>query len=88
MLPGRARDNGDWMKFAKDMTDGALAARATVLAKDAKGMFDTGGKLYEICTACHEKYLVPFLGPDGLPTKLGPDGKPNPLYHGEKKAAK
>ena len=83
MLPGRARDNGDWMKLAKQLTDAALAAKATVLAKDEPGMFDAGGKLYEVCTACHEKYLLPFLGPDGRPTKLTQDGKPNPLYHGE-----
>lgn len=82
MLPGRARDNDQWMKLAKKLTDTALAAKATVLAKDEKGMFDTGGKLYEVCTECHEKYLLPFLGPDGKPGKLGPDGKPNPLYHG------
>jgi hypothetical protein len=88
MLPGRARDNGDWMKFAKELTDAALAAKVTVLAKDEKGMFDTGGKLYEVCTACHEKYLLPFLGPDGKPGKLGPDGKPNPLYHEEPAATK
>ena len=83
MLPGRARDNGEWMQLAKQMTDVALTAKAAVLAKDEKGMFDTGGKLYEVCTACHEKYLLPFLGPDGKPGKLGPDGKPNPLYHGD-----
>ena len=85
MLPGRARDNGEWIKLAKELTDTALAAKATVLAKDEKGMFDTGGKLYEVCTACHEKYLLPFLGPDGKPPMIGPDGKPNPLYHGDKK---
>jgi hypothetical protein len=88
MLPGRARDNGDWMKLSKRLTDAALEAKAAVLDEDSKAMFDTGGKLYEVCTACHEQYLLPFLGPDGLPTKLGPDGKPNPLYREEQKASK
>lgn len=79
MLPGRARDNAEWMRLAQDLTKAALEARAATLARDDKRMFDTGGNLYQVCTACHEKYLLPFLGPDGVPSKLGPDGKPNPL---------
>lgn len=60
-LPGRARDNGDWMKFADQLTKQGIAARAAVEAKDGQRMFDTGGTVYEVCLACHEKYLLPFL---------------------------
>jgi hypothetical protein len=88
MLPGRARDNGDWMKLSKQLTDAALEAKAAVLAKDETAMFDAGGKLYEVCTACHEKYLLPFLGPNGLPWKRGPNGEANPLLEGDKEATK
>jgi hypothetical protein len=76
MLPGRARDEADWMKMAKAMTDEALAARAAVRAKDGDKMFETGAALYDTCSACHQKYLLPFLGPDGKMKPLGKDGKP------------
>ena len=65
MLPGRAKDSGDWAKFSKAMTDEALKARAAVQAKNGDKMFETGAALYDTCQACHQKYLLPFLGPDG-----------------------
>jgi hypothetical protein len=65
MLPGRARDDGDWMKFAKAMTDQALLARAAVQAKNGDKMFETGAALYDTCSACHQKYLLPFLDANG-----------------------
>ena len=73
MLPGRARDDGDWMKFAKAMTDQALLARAAVQAKNGDKMFETGAALYDTCTACHQKYLLPFLDSNG---KMKPAAKP------------
>jgi hypothetical protein len=63
MLPGRARDNGDWIKFAKQLQAQGFLARASVEAKDGQKMFDVGGTAYEVCLACHEKYLLPFLDP-------------------------
>jgi hypothetical protein len=76
MLPGRARDEGDWMKFSKAMTDQALIARAAVQAKNGDKMFETGAALYDTCTACHQKYLLPFLDSNGKPKPVGKDGKP------------
>jgi len=76
MLPGRAPDEGDWMKFAKAMTDQALLARAAVQAKNGDKMFETGAALYDTCTACHQKYLLPFLDSNGKmkPTAPKPAG--------------
>lgn len=65
MLPGRAREEEEWFRLAKAMTDAALQARAAAMAKDEAKMFETGGKLYETCVACHEKYVAPFLDADG-----------------------
>ncbi len=66
LLPARVRKlnpkDEDWTKFANKMIELGLAEKAAVEAKDGQKMFDIGGRLYEeACTACHTKYLVPFL---------------------------
>jgi hypothetical protein len=76
MLRPRPNDNGDWNRFAKAMTDQALLARAAVRAKDGDKMFATGAALYDTCTACHTKYLLPFLDSNGKMKPVGKDGKP------------
>ncbi|MCR5872821.1 hypothetical protein LRS10_00610 [Phenylobacterium sp. J426] len=40
------------------MTQRALEAKAAAEAKDRQKVFDTGGRLYEVCVACHEKYVI------------------------------
>lgn len=73
-LPGRARDDGDWMKFATRLSEAGLLNLTAIAAKDDNAMFEAGGKLYEVCTACHEKYLIPYLDADGQvdPSKMPP----------------
>ena len=82
-LPGYVRiverdDNGDWLKFTQQLNEFAHAAQEAVEAKDGQAMFDTGGKIYEVCTTCHEKYLLPFLDPTTgeAPKGLTPAGEP------------
>jgi hypothetical protein len=69
LLPDRVRkltdDDHDWITFARNLTTQALALRTATTDRDKDKMFETGGKLYEACVACHEKYLIPFLGEDG-----------------------
>ena len=68
LLPDRVRSladgDRDWSLYAKDLTDRALALKASTEARDKDRMFDDGGRLYEACVACHEKYYVPFLKED------------------------
>lgn len=66
LLPGRIRtveedDNGDWSKFARQLSQRGLEVMAATEARDTEEMFAAGGRLYEACVACHEKYYVPFL---------------------------
>ena len=72
MMPGRARDDGEWVKQAKAMTDLALQAREAARAKNADKMFSTGGALYDACQACHQKYLLPYLDDNGKPKPGSP----------------
>lgn len=57
-LPGYMRD-ADWAKFAQQLTAKALEAKGAIEAKDSAKMFKTGGELYEVCVACHAKYVMP-----------------------------
>ena len=57
MAPGRARDDGLWMKYARQLVDAGVTAREAALAKDEKKTFDAGSALYNACFACHAKYI-------------------------------
>lgn len=57
LLPGRAKDNGDWTKFSKSLiTQGAKAFKAAN-AKNAKSLEDIGSDIDDVCETCHAKYL-------------------------------
>jgi hypothetical protein len=58
LMPGRARDQGDWAKHAHELTKAAQAALAAAEAKDTASLFTAGGDIYLVCTACHEQYAL------------------------------
>ena len=58
-LPGYVRaPEADWNKYAQQLTAQALVARAAAEKHDKKAVFDEGGKLYEVCVACHAQYVI------------------------------
>ena len=58
-LPGRVRaPEADWNKYAQMLTDRALIARKAAEAHDKKGTFEEGAKVYEVCVACHEQFVI------------------------------
>jgi cytochrome c556 len=57
MLPGRAKDKGEWMKNAKALVDAGSAAFKAANVKDANALTDSGDKIDESCETCHAKYL-------------------------------
>ena len=63
-LPGRARDNGDWIKYADELSTAGLAAKAAAEAKDDQKLYTTGAQVYQVCTACHAKYYLPYVPKD------------------------
>jgi hypothetical protein len=71
LLPGRKRDDGDWATYARTLSRQGLEAKAAVEARDTRKMFETGAAIYQTCTGCHAKYVMPYLPP--------PSGKPTPL---------
>lgn len=69
MLPGRARaPEAEWNKLSKLLTERALEAKAAAEKQDKQAMFDTGGRLYEVCVACHQKFIpMDQAAPSKLP---------------------
>jgi hypothetical protein len=57
MIPGRAKDKGEWMKNAKALVDAGSEAFKAANAKNVKAVSDSGDKLDETCENCHAKYL-------------------------------
>lgn len=57
LLPGRAKDKGDWTKNAKALVDTGSQAFKAANAKDAKALEQIGDKIDAVCEACHAIYL-------------------------------
>jgi cytochrome c5 len=57
LLPGRAKDNGEWTKHATALVETGSQAFKAANAKDAKALEEIGNKIDDTCEACHAKYL-------------------------------
>lgn len=58
-LPHRVREPvADWNRYAQMLSDRAMIARAAAEKHDKQAVFDEGGKLYEVCVACHEQFVI------------------------------
>lgn len=60
MMPGRARDQGDWIKDAKMIVDVGQAAYKAAQKKDMQAILDLNEQLYESCTKCHSQYRTGY----------------------------
>jgi hypothetical protein len=68
MIEGRARDSGDWIKYARLMIDKANECVQAAEAKDVEAVFTAGSDLYLACTACHAQYVIGEpLKPEDMP---------------------
>ena len=67
MMAPRALDRGEWMALARAMVTAGVRARAAAEARDTKRVFDAGADLYETCSGCHAKYLVPVTSAASSP---------------------
>jgi hypothetical protein len=69
-MPGRARDQGDWMKDAKLLVDAGNAAYKAAQAKDGNALAALAGALDASCTTCHKQYR-PNVFPRDEGLKIG-----------------
>lgn len=56
MIEGRARDQQEWMRAARRMTNAANGALKAAEAKNVGALFEAGEDIYHACTACHQRY--------------------------------
>ncbi|MBL8771708.1 MAG: hypothetical protein JNK30_10035 [Phenylobacterium sp.] len=80
-MPGRTRaPEADWNKYSRMLSERAMLARAAAEKHDEKAVFDEGGRIYEVCVACHEQFVIePQMkaqGPaEGDPLPAAPEKK-------------
>jgi len=55
-IPGRARDQNQWLKDARALADAGSAAYAAASSKDIKSLQAAAEKLDLSCTTCHKHY--------------------------------
>jgi hypothetical protein len=56
MMPGRARDRGQWMVDAKLMLDAGEAAFRAAKRRDVDALVQLNEALYRSCVQCHTNY--------------------------------
>ena len=63
MMPGRARDQKQWMADARLMLDAGADALKFAKAKNVDGIVGLSDRLYESCTSCHKHYRPDYGKP-------------------------
>jgi hypothetical protein len=57
MMPGRTA-GPDWDEHASSLISAGKLAMAAAQQQDASALFDAGGRIYQVCLACHNQYLI------------------------------
>jgi hypothetical protein len=57
MMSPRARDEGDWMKWAGEMVDAGIKATEAAESKNPDRVLEMGEVVYNACTGCHTQYI-------------------------------
>lgn len=70
LMPGYARDDGDWRELSLALIDAGLRAKAAAAAQDADQLFEDGGHLYRVCVSCHSVYVQGLPAPSAVPLKV------------------
>jgi cytochrome c556 len=53
-----AKDNANWSKFSREMTDAAEAALKAARSKNANAISEAGDRVYGSCESCHKQYMA------------------------------
>lgn len=56
VMPGRARDQENWIKYSKEMTDLGQRAFRSAQNKDLDGIRALNDPLNDVCVNCHYQY--------------------------------
>ena len=81
MMPGRARDQEQWMADSKLLLDVGQAAFRAAKRKDVKAIEELNDQLYQSCVICHQHYRPNYgrrLPAPGSPSQPSPQNPPSP----------
>ncbi|MEO5707933.1 MAG: hypothetical protein ABIT10_02395 [Alteraurantiacibacter sp.] len=74
--PAYAEGRGEsWIAFTDGLRDAATLAEQAAQSKDADAIFEAGGTLYSVCSACHQAFPAEAAEPGATPTPV--DVTPN-----------
>jgi hypothetical protein len=58
MTPIYAEGRGaDWIEFSRALVEVGQKAEEAAANRDSEAVFEVGGTMYNVCTACHQAYL-------------------------------
>ena len=58
MTPLYAEGRGeDWMEFSRGLVEVGQKAEQAAVNRDVDAVFEVGGTMYSVCSACHQAYL-------------------------------
>lgn len=70
--PAYAEGRGkDWTQFAQGLVDIGKQAEQAALHKNPDEVFEVGGTMYNVCSACHQAYPAETPGPEATNTGAG-----------------
>lgn len=77
MTPAYAEGRGDdWVAYAQGLVDVSAEAQQAALAQDPAAIFEVGGTIYSVCSACHRMYPPEQL-PEGVTVDDVSQARPN-----------
>lgn len=57
-LPARQVDSEYWPKYADALYRAAMITHEAAEKREKQPFFDGGGKIYEVCKDCHQRYIL------------------------------
>nr|AGU10802.1 hypothetical protein [uncultured organism] len=68
MTPQYAEGRGaDWIQFSRSLVEIGQRAEKAAADRNVDAIFDTGGTMYNVCSACHQAYPPRPAGPSAAP---------------------
>lgn len=57
MTPQYAQGRGkDWLQFSRSLAEVGMQAEKAAVDRNTDAIFEVGGTIYNVCTACHQVY--------------------------------
>ena len=53
----------DWVEFSQSLVEAAHQTEQAAANQDVDAVFEIGGTMYNVCTACHQVYIPEDLPP-------------------------